>query len=334
MGNTAEPQPTPRQAQVLNLLAQGLSNLEIGTELGIGERAVKAIVARTRSRLGLRSRSALAAAFTSIDLVGSVQLRPTLLHHLFRRAPIAIELFRGPEHVFALANEMCMRMAHGRHLVGLSFADAFPELAPQGSVDRLDRVYRTGEPLIEHQRLVRLDAGGRLEDHYVDYVLEPTRDKDGAIDGLVCFALDVTALVTARSRVEELTEIQAAILGQVASGIIALDHDGSILFANDAAARLLGPLWEGPHTPQQFIDRYRVRDVVSGQAITSDTGIFSRALAGERVAPSERIVRRSDTGDDTRLWISAAPLYTPSREVRTVLVVLSSHARGAQAVRH
>ena len=52
---------TPRQQQVAALVAEGLTNREIGERLGINERSAEGHLERIRLRLGLRSRAQVAA---------------------------------------------------------------------------------------------------------------------------------------------------------------------------------------------------------------------------------------------------------------------------------
>lgn len=67
------------------------------------------------------------------------------LVELFDQTPGFLAVLRGPEHVFEMANEAYSRLiGEGRPLVGLSVAQALPEVAEQGFIDLLDQVYRTG----------------------------------------------------------------------------------------------------------------------------------------------------------------------------------------------
>jgi DNA-binding NarL/FixJ family response regulator len=58
----AAEQLTPREVQVLELVARGLSNLEIGRELYIGEATVKTHLLRAFAKLGVNDRTAAVTA--------------------------------------------------------------------------------------------------------------------------------------------------------------------------------------------------------------------------------------------------------------------------------
>ena len=57
---TSEPQLTPRQEDVVRLVAQGKKNREIAEELGLSIESIKTYVARIREKLGLATKVQLA----------------------------------------------------------------------------------------------------------------------------------------------------------------------------------------------------------------------------------------------------------------------------------
>jgi DNA-binding NarL/FixJ family response regulator len=63
------PSFTDREKEVLELLVGGRSNKEIGSPLGIGERTVKAHVAKLMRKVGVQNRIALSAHALKNSLV-------------------------------------------------------------------------------------------------------------------------------------------------------------------------------------------------------------------------------------------------------------------------
>jgi DNA-binding CsgD family transcriptional regulator len=61
----AVPTLTPRQREVAALIAEGLTNRDIGTRLTITERSAESHVERIRDRMGFRSRAQIAAWFVA-----------------------------------------------------------------------------------------------------------------------------------------------------------------------------------------------------------------------------------------------------------------------------
>ncbi len=131
---------------------------------------------------------------------------------LFRQAPAAIALLRGPDHVFEIANDAYLALIGQRELLGRPVREVLPEAEEQGFVALLDRVYRSGEPYVARGAEVMLqrqpDAGP--EQLVLDFVYQPVRDAAGEVDGIFVQATDVTD----RSRAEAALRITNWQLGE------------------------------------------------------------------------------------------------------------------------
>lgn len=122
------------------------------------------------------------------------------LKALFEQAPGFMHVLSGPDHVFELANEAYLKLVgQGRDLIGKSVREAFPDIVGQGYFERLDEVYRTGEPFVGHALSVKLrrEPGGPLEERYLDLVYQPIVDKSGAVTGIFAEGSDVTERILA-----------------------------------------------------------------------------------------------------------------------------------------
>ncbi|KYF71704.1 ATP-binding protein [Sorangium cellulosum] len=130
------------------------------------------------------------------------------LNDLFMQAPGPIAILRGPDLVFEVVNPLYQQLVGGRALVGKPIRVALPELEGQRVWELLDSVMRTGEPVVGKEFFVRLDRQetGATEEVFFNFVYQPMRDRDGAIEGVFVFAFEVTDQVIARRRVEALVE--------------------------------------------------------------------------------------------------------------------------------
>jgi signal transduction histidine kinase/CheY-like chemotaxis protein len=127
------------------------------------------------------------------------------LHGIFTNAPAMIGILKGPQHVFELANPLCMQMVGDRPVLGRPVREAVPELVEQGFVAILDRVYRTGEPYVGREVPLKVDRSGTgvLEHVFVNFVYQPSFAADGQVEGVIFFAFEVTDQVVARLKVED-----------------------------------------------------------------------------------------------------------------------------------
>lgn len=127
-------------------------------------------------------------------------LDPGRLLELVLEAPAGLCLLAGPEHRFVLVSHEYRRIV-AREVVGRTVRDALPELVDQGFVALLDEVYRTGVPFVGMETEIWLDRGTPEPERTIwNFVYQPTRGRDGAVDGIAAYANEVTALVEARER--------------------------------------------------------------------------------------------------------------------------------------
>ena len=158
------------------------------------------------------------------------------LREMVQQAPGAIALLRGPDHVFELANPQYQELTGHRDLVGRKVADALPEVVPQGFIDLLDSVYRTGQAHVAKSARVSLSRDPRTgpEERLLDFVYQPVRDAAGHIVGIFVDVADVTE---ERRAVEALRESETRFRQVSESAPVMLwmgDPSGKCIYLNRA----------------------------------------------------------------------------------------------------
>lgn len=138
-------------------------------------------------------------------------LRRTELAGLFLQSPAFMAVTRGPDHVLVNANPTYYDLVGSREIIGRPVREAFPELEGQGFLERLDEVYRTGEPHVGSEAPVRLERDGARETLYVCFGYHPLKDDDGEVWGTLMHGVDVTERVRSREELEARLRAQMAV---------------------------------------------------------------------------------------------------------------------------
>jgi signal transduction histidine kinase len=114
---------------------------------------------------------------------------------LFEQAPSFMAVLRGPEHRFELANPGYMRLIGHREILGKPLVEALPEAIPQGYLELLDQVYRSGKAYsaIGARYDAQLSPQGPAVERYVDFVFQPITDADGSVSGIFVEGFDSTS---------------------------------------------------------------------------------------------------------------------------------------------
>ncbi|HEY7625271.1 MAG TPA: PAS domain-containing protein [Candidatus Limnocylindria bacterium] len=308
---------TPRQSQVLARVTHGLENKQIATELGVSEQAVKEHVSLLLHRFGVPNRAALAETGTTLTITGSAAVEPAWLQYLFSEAPVMISMLRGPDHVVEVANEAFRRACADREFFGRPIRDVFPEISSE-MLAAYDHVYASGESMVRHEMPAKFLRDGVAQQGYGNFVFQPLRGKDGAVNGVMVFCIDVTEEVRARQDLAELAEEHLAVLDQIQSSVLVFNSDGRLVKINEAGVALVGSSLLGS-MPAERRDRGQLRDA-NGLALALEDFPSVRALRGETV-DLELTYPRED-GTLRPLRGRATPLRRRDGSVRGAVLVL------------
>ena len=246
-----------------------------------------------------------------------------LLEDVFDLSPAFLAVVRGPEHVFEFANAAYDRLIGHRPGIGQKVLDVVPEVAGQGFVELLDRVYRTGEPFVGNELAIQLQVnpGGPLEERHVNFVYQPMRDASGVVTGILVSGVDVTALVHARQAAErarldaerlaaegdaERRQLLTVLDQSPLAIVIAEAPSGRFRFLNAKVAELFG---ESPVTGSVGDESADFRGLhPDGRKFEPHEWPLSRALQGETVWNEIIAIERRKTGQRFEISINAAPV--------------------------
>jgi signal transduction histidine kinase len=174
------------------------------------------------------------------------------LRDLFEQAPVAVAVMAGPDLVYTIASPRYVEMLGGRRLIGLPLREALPELVGQDVIETVERVFATGIPFSQRERMIRLDKprSGSLEHYYFNVGYQPLRDATGKIYAVASTAYEVTEQVLAR-RGSEQAQTDARLARDAAESA---QHDAEE--ANRAKSEFLAVMSHELRTPLNAIGGY------------------------------------------------------------------------------
>jgi len=221
---------------VIGIVSQG-SDV---TEQVLGARALQAKQVELERTIEERTR-ALDEARQALALASKLQISNSFFQSLFEQAPGFICVLKGPEHVFDLANDAYRKLVGGRELTGKTVREALPDVAGQGFFELLDKVYRTGEPVVgQSVQLELMETPATFVTRYVDFIYQPILNAQGQAVGIFVQGSDITKQKLAQDEVQkyqrELERLVEARTAELQSAQAALQHSQKL----EAIGKLTG----------------------------------------------------------------------------------------------
>ncbi len=179
------------------------------------------------------------------DLAVSYASERQRLEEILQQTPSGMLVLDGPEHVVRFANGAALDWmgSPAGDVVGRGAATLFTGAKRRWRAV-LDQVFASGEPWVGRETPADEPESETL---FHDVVVQPLRDKDGAVLGVLVQTVDASERVDARrerertltSLDEERTRLDA-ILAAMADAVLVVDPDGNRILANAAHDRLFG----------------------------------------------------------------------------------------------
>ena len=150
---------------------------------------------------------------TATDPVVAGQGAGEDLRTLFGQSTAVFASFAGPTHLVETANPAFFAaIGEEGARTGVALAELMPELAGQGFIALLDRVYRTGEPYTGRDVRVVLGTGPHEREAFFDFTYEPRREASGEVTGIHMIGVETTQVKHAQRLMAE----HRALLEQIA----------------------------------------------------------------------------------------------------------------------
>jgi len=125
-------------------------------------------------------------------------------YQLFLQAPAIINVFKGSDYRFELYHPLNKELFDGKDYTGYPIREALPHLEGQGIYELLDQAYYEEKTVWKFEQPVTLrDVNGVVSEKYFNLVYQPWYNSQGAVQGVLNFAMEVTAQVKARKAIEE-----------------------------------------------------------------------------------------------------------------------------------
>lgn len=240
---------------------------------------------------------------------------------LYLQAPSCMGILKGPNHVFEMANPLYLQLIDKTDIIGKTVKEVLPELEAQGIFEFLDTVYQTGETFSANEMLVKFDfhGNGKLVDTYLNFIYQAHRNIDGAVDGILFFAIDVTEQVLSRKKIEESKKSYRELIENLPVATYSCDADGRILIYNKAAAALWGR--EPEIGKDLWFGSWKVYGL-DGNPIPLKSCPMALVLKEGKAVIGEEIIIERSNGDKVNVLPYPVPIFDSSGRISGAINML------------
>lgn len=246
----------------------------------------------------------------------SIKSERDQFYDMFLKAPSAIGMLKGSEHVFEMANPLYLQLTGKKNIIGKTVAEVLPEVVEQGFISILDHVYKTGESYTGSEMLVKVDTkeNGEMTDFYINFVYQAYRNIKGEIEGVFFFINDITEQIISRKEIEKSEKQYRQIVETTQEGIWQLDMHNKIIFVNKKICEIL------EYSEEEIIGKehlYFMDEHEKEKAITA----FERRKSG--ISENFLINFISKNGKQVLTNISATPIIDDQSNFKGSLGMIS-----------
>lgn len=149
---------------------------------------------------------------TNIDdqkrLTQKLEEQEEKITRILSQAPAHFCLLKTHDLIIDFATPGMQHLLGNRACLNKPIAQAWPEIETQGLTNFMLEVYQTGIPKYFWETMVLVDRenNGQLSEGFYDFTYQPFRDLNGAIEGVLVLAIEVTEQVLAKREALKLSE--------------------------------------------------------------------------------------------------------------------------------
>ncbi len=180
------------------------------------------------------------------------------------------------------------------------------------------RVVETGEPYFTYQKPFEYAEHPERGITYWDWSLNPVKESDGMVSGVILALVNVTERVLAQEKLRRNEELLRTTMDLLPVGVWVTDRDGRILQGNPAGLRIWA---DAKYVSIEHFGEYKAWWVDSGKQIEPDEWAVARAIRKGESSIGEELEIECFDGTHKIILNSAVPIRGDRQQTTGVVVV-------------